>query len=459
MSALKLCPGYVFLRSAVPPRRAFLAATFLLACILGGCTNISAAKQREILALWSALLQHPVTDSGAKEEHYQLQQCESCCTLIAHEASWQELFDSVGLQAIDPSQERVSLSLEASSMESLRAQLQDLSTLARSTEVPQASRRSIVKILRPNHIPATLLAQQLQSSFNHKICPCYVGTDPNHNLLFLRGPATNVANLIRELQQLDVPPTTILLEVVLLSQRVIDEWQMQPSASFKQGPIALDLFPQAAAIIGDKVPETAGGGKLQIAVVDRAKHPSAVSVNISNFLQDGRSFSTKEISNSISRPHLAVLGGSTAKLHIGNTGYRVFAEESPAQSTSIATRALPVGTSISVTPQELGDGEIELALSVEASRFIFNATLLANRNYSSSTVKLRVRPREAVHIAGLRLFKQRSELRTFSLLRSLPWLGSWLGDIAETNKAEAYDVFIFAHAPRGTAQLRGPADL
>lgn len=432
---------------------------FLLAALFSGCTNMSASKQREIIALWARLLQQPLTDCCGHSAAYQLQESEGSWRLVANEASWQELFAAVGLEYTTSLNEHVSLSLEASSMEEMRLQLAQLAEVSSSITPHSIKNRAVLKIMRPNHVPAQLLATQLQSSFNPLVRPCYVGTDPNHNLLFLRGGATTVDGLLRQAKQIDQPPQTILLEIVLVNQRTIDEWQMQPSATFKQGPITLDLFPEAATLIGATAPATGGGGKVQISVVDKAQHPSSISVNIDRFLQDGRSFMTREINNMVSKPQLAVLGGSTATLHIGSTGYRVFAEESPAQSTSIATRALPVGTSISITPLPLGRGDIDLDISVDASRFIFNATLVVNRNYINSSAKVRLHPGEAVHISGLRLFKHSSELRTFSWLRNVPWLGSWLGDIVESGTSEAYDVFIFAHAPRQSPSLRGRAVL
>jgi general secretion pathway protein D len=259
--------------------------------------------------------------------------------------------------------------------------------------------------------------------------PVTVVPDHLSNSLLVRASPADFATLEQAVNQLDIRPLQVLIEVLIVEARHDDNFSL-----------GADLFLPRQSIGGDQTIEgrTFGGGigQLVLTLMNLGK------ANIDAVLRTSQLKGDVDI---ISRPVLLASNNSEASFLVGSQ--RPFVQVSRSLPTDTPTRDQvvqyrDVGTKLTVRPTINHDGYVSLAIQQEINAATnetqFDAPVISTREAST---QLLVRDGQTIVIGGLR-DQQRDRVRSgVPLLSGLPIVGGIFG--SSSDRKTATELYLF----------------
>ena len=259
--------------------------------------------------------------------------------------------------------------------------------------------------------------------------PVTIVPDELTNSLLVRSTAADFTVLSQAVQQLDVRPLQVLIEVLIVEAR--KDRQFSLGIDFTVAPQELD----AGTTVEGQL-KTAGLGDLVMQVMNLGKNDLDVLITAAHRRGDVRI---------LSRPVLLASNNTEARLMVGSQ--RPFVQVSRSLPTDTPTRDQvvqyrDVGTNLTVRPTINQDGYVSLVIQQEISAATgetqFDAPVISSREVVTQVL---VRDGQTIVMGGL-TDEQHDRVRTgIPFLADLPLVGGLFG--STTNRTTETELFLF----------------
>ena len=277
-----------------------------------------------------------------------------------------------------------------------------------------------------------------------------VVADEFNNALLIYAPRREYEKVHAALQQLDVPPTQILIEASILEVTLTDEFSFGLQWAFEGGinggRTGSGLFnPNASGGIGPQQPG------FSYTIANRAGRVEAVLNTLAK----------KNLVNVISSPSLMVLDNHNAQIQVG--------DQQPVQSSTIVTdggnttssiQYKDTGVMLDVLPSVNAGGLVTMDINQDVTDVGQVDAATGQRSFLQRAIASRVAVRsgETVVLGGL-IRDNTSRGRTgLPWLQDIPWLGNLFRTTSRTNNRTELVVLITPRALQNDEQLRAVSD-
>jgi hypothetical protein len=247
---------------------------------------------------------------------------------------------------------------------------------------------------------------------------------PERNAVLLSGPRGYLEQAETALVELDVDPGHVLLEALVVEFSVSSFLEI--GSRIEQGAKGTlsELFFNVADLVGDTLSFTR--------VADAA--------NTTQFRAVLRLLMQREEGRILSRPYLATVSGSRARLQVAEDRYVLVT--TPGE-ISVNLEPVSSGVTLDLLPTLLADGSVLLELSVEQSQFqptLENVQQRRARNTVSTFAH--VADGQTVIVGGLMVRARSSSRAGFPGLRRIPPFSLLFGHREETHRDAQVMIFI-----------------
>jgi general secretion pathway protein D len=256
-------------------------------------------------------------------------------------------------------------------------------------------------------------------------------SDARANSLLIRANREDFALIEAAVQQLDVRPLQVMIEVLIA--------EVRRNRSLRLG-VEATLGPTAVGSTGATAEGTLTGPGLGDLVL---KVMSVGGLNLDATLSAAAERGDVKV---LSRPVVFATNNEPAEMVVGTQ--RPFIQLSRSLPTDAAVRDQivqykEVGTKLIVTPTISADGSVQLSVVQEVSgatnETAFNAPVISTRSVST---KLLVNDGQTIALGGLTDRLQESSQRGIPLLSSIPWIGGLFGGMSRATIETELFIFI-----------------
>lgn len=254
--------------------------------------------------------------------------------------------------------------------------------------------------------------------------------DERANSLLLRVNRSDFELIERLVEQIDVRPLQVLIEVLIAEVRRDRSVGMNVESSVGETPIAGSNVTLAGAI------GAAGLGDFALRVMGIGGIDADATLTLAS--QNG------EV-RILSRPVVLAANNQLAEIIVGSQ--RPFVQVQRSLPTDAASRDQivqykEVGTKLTVTPSISIDGSVHLEVTQEVSNATtetaFNAPVISTR---SVRTQLLVRDGQTIALGGLTDRQDDRNRRGFPVLSNLPWIGGLFG--SSQRRSTETELFVF----------------
>lgn len=314
------------------------------------------------------------------------------------------------------------------------------------TSISSESSATGDRVITLRHISVASLQQGLQELTLQGNLNARIAVSPETNQIILVGDSTSVDHLARLTAALDRPAAVCRIQVWVTTRLTSDELLFQPQPLFSQGGWDVNL----AAIPAQSEIFQFQNGELSLSLLSSSKDPGKQQLQINALVNRIRQ-------STVSAPSLLCLSGQNARLQIGRTGYRLFTTPTSPTSSSITTKNITTGITLTMTPKVIDLQTIDLTIDIITSKFsTANAQLVANQRSREASSVVRVRKGDLIRLSGLSFGSQKLVAQGLTSIRSLPLL-QWLFSAEDqTVEDTAVDFYLTADIAEAEGDLLTP---
>lgn len=274
--------------------------------------------------------------------------------------------------------------------------------------------------------------------------------DEFNNSLLIYAPRREYEKVRTALQQLDVPPTQILIEASILEVTLSDEFsfglQWAFNGDLNGGRTGTGIFnPNDSGNIGPQLPG------FSYSIANRAGQVRAVLSTLAK----------KNLVNVISSPSLMVLDNHSAQIQVG--------DQQPVQSSTVVTdggnttssiQYKDTGVMLDVLPSVNAGGLVTMDINQEVTDVGPVDAATDQRSFLQRAIASRVAVRsgETVVLGGLIRDNTSRGRSGIPWLQDIPWLGNLFRTTSRTNNRTELVVLITPRALQNDEQLRAVSD-
>ncbi|MBK6960450.1 MAG: type II secretion system protein GspD [Gammaproteobacteria bacterium] len=274
--------------------------------------------------------------------------------------------------------------------------------------------------------------------------------DEFNNSLLIHAPRREYEKVRTALQQLDVPPTQILIEASILEVTLSDEFsfglQWAFNGDLNGGRTGTGIFnPNDSGNIGPQLPG------FSYSIANRAGQVRAVLNTLAK----------KNLVNVISSPSLMVLDNHSAQIQVG--------DQQPVQSSTVVTdggnttssiQYKDTGVMLDVLPSVNAGGLVTMDINQEVTDVGPVDAATDQRSFLQRAIASRVAVRsgETVVLGGLIRDNTSRGRSGIPWLQDIPWLGNLFRTTSRTNNRTELVVLITPRALQNDEQLRAVSD-
>ena len=274
--------------------------------------------------------------------------------------------------------------------------------------------------------------------------------DEFNNSLLIHAPRREYEKVRTALQQLDVPPTQILIEASILEVTLTDEFSFGLQWAFdgdiNGGRTGSGIFnPNSSGDIGPQLPG------FSYSIANRAGQVRAVLNTLAK----------KNLVNVISSPSLMVLDNHSAQIQVG--------DQQPVQSSTnitdggVRTNSIEfkdTGVMLDVLPSVNAGGLVTMDINQDVTDVGPLDAATGQRSFLQRAIASRVAVRsgETVVLGGLIRDNTSRGKTGIPWLQDIPWLGNLFRTTSRTNNRTELVVLITPRALQNDEQLRAVSD-
>ncbi|MFZ2207204.1 MAG: type II secretion system secretin GspD [Porticoccaceae bacterium] len=275
-------------------------------------------------------------------------------------------------------------------------------------------------------------------------------SDEFNNSLLIHAPRREYEKVRTALQQLDVPPTQILIEASILEVTLTDEFsfglQWAFNGDINGGRTGSGVFnPNDSGNIGPQLPG------FSYSIANRAGQVRAVLNTLAK----------KNLVNVISSPSLMVLDNHSAQIQVG--------DQQPVQSSTVVTdggnttssiQYKDTGVMLDVLPSVNAGGLVTMDINQEVTDVGPVDAATDQRSFLQRAIASRVAVRsgETVVLGGLIRDNTSRGRSGIPWLQDIPWLGNLFRTTTRNNNRTELVVLITPRALQNDEQLRAVSD-
>src|SRR6185503_13809771 len=305
--------------------------------------------------------------------------------------------------------------------------------------------------LRGNQIPpldATPLPQSVPGTAGHAATitgELTIVADPHANSLLIRANRADFELIRAAVEQIDVRPAQVLIEVLIVEARRDRNFSLGVAATIGQQHVA---GTENTTIGGAFTPGSAG-------IADFTLHVMGVGgFDLDATIQAAASRGDVRI---VSRPIVLTANDQQAEVNVGSQ--RPFVQVSRSLPTDAAVRDQiveyrDVGTKLSVRPTISVDGTVAMSVTQEVSsattETAFNAPVISTRSVKTD---LLVRDSQTVVLGGLSDKERDVQVSGIPILSSIPLIGGLFGSHTRSGNETELFIFLTPHVIRNDADL------
>lgn len=297
---------------------------------------------------------------------------------------------------------------------------------------PPTSNGAIAHVITLQHIPTDSLQQVVQAWTSQGSSTTRIALSPETNQVVLLGDPLSVEKLARAVLEFDHPPALCSVQAWIAARLQSDEFLFQPQPLFNQGAWDVNL----AALPPTQQQFPFLNGEISLGLLSTSQAPGLQQLQINALVSRIRQ-------RAMLTPLMICLGGQSAKLYVGKTGWRLFIESTSQNSSSVTPQKIETGLTLEITPKVVDLHTIDLTLSLEYARFSpLTGQLVANKRSRSVSSLVRVSRGDLLRLSGSALARERASTQGLTALRNLPVL-KWLFAAETRNfQDQAFDVYL-----------------
>lgn len=284
--------------------------------------------------------------------------------------------------------------------------------------------------------------------------------DPSTNSLLIRGTANDYALIKSAVDDLDIRPLQVLIEVLIAEVRSNSRFAMGIGASVSPTKVG-----SHSSLGGATVSGVSGGGPVPDSTLGDFVLGVLKGGRGVNFRATLTAAESRGDAKIISRPVLIAANNQTANILVGSQQPFVQLERSLPTSTDVRDQVVQyrdVGTRLTVRPTISSDGYVVLAVTQEVNQVTnevqFNAPVISTRTVQT---QLLVRDSQTVVLGGLSDQQRDGTREGVPLLSRIPLVGRLFGNTEHDAADTEFFLFITpriirtdADADSVTARLR-----